>query len=121
MGSLIGTWLFALENTAIVLGYVFMAAVVAPLFLRREHIQCRATKVGGIGFFLLCGLTHTVLATRALFGSPMDKAMSGDLWMHAIHAPQAIAVWVFVVGLYLELTDVDWRGRDDSGDERAGG
>jgi hypothetical protein len=106
----VASWLFALENLAICAGYVFVAFVVAPLFMRKVGVRYRTTRVGGIGFFLLCGLTHGDMAFEALFATAHEP-MAAQWWMHAIHGPQAVAVWAFVIGLYLELTDVDWTPR----------
>lgn len=103
----IASWLFALENLTICAGYLFVAVKVAPLFMRKFGVRYWSTKVGGIGFFLLCGLTHADQAYRALFAGGMP-GMAADWHMHLIHAPQAVCVWMFVIGLYVELTDIPW-------------
>lgn len=111
----LGSWSFAIENLVITAGYVFMAVKVAPLFMRKFGVRYWATKAGGIGFFLLCGLTHADMARAALFGGGMGHDMAAELHMHLIHGPQAVAVWMFVVGLYVELTNVDWGTPSDGG------
>jgi hypothetical protein len=108
----VASWFFALENLTICAGYLFVAVAVAPLFLRKVGVRSWATKLGGVGFFLLCGLTHLQMALKALFSPAGHESMVTHWWMHAIHGPQAIAVWVFVVGLYIELTDVNWTLRE---------
>lgn len=108
----IASWLFALENLAICAGYLFVAVKVAPLFMRKVGVRYWWTKVGGIGFFLLCGLTHGEMAWRALFDHGMP-VMVTELHAHLIHAPQAVCVWMFVIGLYVELTDIPWSGPPD--------
>jgi hypothetical protein len=108
----LASWSFALENVAITAGYAFVAAVVAPLFMRIFGVKYWWTKVGGIGFFFLCGLTHAVMALDALFMSDaMPCPMATRWYEHAIHAPQAVCVWLFVIGLYVELTEIDWSAR----------
>ncbi len=107
----VADWLFALENFTITAGYLFVAARVAPLFLRKVGVGYWSTRIGGIGFFLLCGLTHLQHGLMALFGGS-GKDMAAEPVSHLIHAPQAVAVWMFVIGLYLELTDVNWTLRE---------
>lgn len=97
-------YVFILSNVAIVAGYLFVAVFVAPRF----RIRSLATRVGGVGFFLLCGMTHASLAYYALqsdshAGHGMGGASDVDVAMFVIHVLQAPAVWVFVVGLYVEL------------------
>lgn len=104
-------WWFAVENASITAGYVFVALVVAPLFMRRVGVAFWWTKVGAVGFFVLCGLTHADMAGAAMFMAD-DAPMATQWWMQAVHALQAVAVWMFVIGLYVELTDVDWRPRE---------
>ena len=48
------TALFVASNLGIFMAYVFVAAFVVP----RAHLKLKRTRVGGIGFFLLCGLHH---------------------------------------------------------------
>lgn len=108
MSHPVAAYWFAVENLLIAGAYVFMGVKVAPVFLARNGIRYLWTKVGAIGFFLLCGFTHVDLALTSVFGSAMDQAMAAQWHMHLIHAPQAVLSWVFVVGLYCELIDIDW-------------
>ncbi len=89
-------FLFILANVAIVAGYAFAAIFVAPRF---RHLDMR-TKVGGIGFFALCALTHVHIATTGTD----HGSMSGSWFWVLEHLAQAVAVWVFLLGLYW------WRG-----------
>lgn len=92
--------LFVASNLAIVAGYFFMAAVVIP----RVTIRLHRTRIGGIGFFLLCGLHHLENASHYLFTDSEDvRAVYESPHMLAIDVLQAFAVWAFVTGLYLEL------------------
>jgi hypothetical protein len=96
-------YIFVLSNLAIAAAYLFVAMFVAP----RIRLRATVTKVGGVGFFLLCGLTHALLAYYA-FASVSHTAHSGGsegmgLFMFLVHVLQAPAVWAFVVGLYVEL------------------
>lgn len=96
----IALFLFVLVNITITLGYVFLAATVVP----KVPVTLVQTKVGGVGFFLLCGLTHTDMALSALFHPEMTMGEMATSWhMLAIHIPQAICVWLFVTGLYIEV------------------
>ncbi len=94
-------FVFVLANAAITAGYAFLAIAVIP----KVAVQLLRTKLGGIGFFLLCGLTHAHMAWAALF----DQEHGGYAYMAvtpamlAIHVPQAICVWLFVWGIYVEM------------------
>lgn len=94
------TFLFAISNIGITLGYVFLAAVVVP----RATVRLNRTRIGGIGFFLLCGLHHLENVAHVLFEpeEPTDHTML-SLHMLVIDIPQMIFVWLFVTGLYLEM------------------
>lgn len=92
--------LFALANLTITLGYIYLALVVLP----RIRVTLLQTKIGGVGFFLLCGLTHTDMALTALFDPDMSMGAMATSWHAlAIHLPQAVCVWLFVTGLYIEV------------------
>lgn len=92
--------LFVAANLIIFLGYVFVAAVVVP----RVTMRLKRTRWGGVVFFLTCGLTHLDMVYHYVFA---ESERIGDVYsewhMLLIHVPQAIAVWAFVTGLYLEL------------------
>jgi hypothetical protein len=92
--------LFVASNLVIVLGYVFLAAVVVP----RMTIRLNRTRWGGIVFFLTCALTHLDMIYHYVFASGQTISdVYGEPHMLLIHIPQAIAVWAFVTGLYAEL------------------
>lgn len=92
--------LFVVSNLTIVLGYLFMAAVVVP----RVTIHLARTRIGGVGFFMLCGLHHL---DNVLHFLQSPKVGVGELYvelhMLLIDVPQAVFVWMFVTGLYVEL------------------
>lgn len=92
--------LFVLSNVIITLGYVFLAAFVVP----RVTVRLHRTRLGGVGFFLLCGLHHLDNVFHYLFQSqlPVGQVYT-ELHMLLIDVPQAICVWMFVTGLYIEL------------------
>lgn len=93
-------FLFVLANLAITLGYLYLAFTVVP----KVPVTLKRTKIGGTGFFVLCGLTHTDMALSALFHSSMTLGQMMTSWhMLGIHVPQAICVWLFVTGLYIEV------------------
>lgn len=112
------TVLFVVSNIGITLGYVFLAAVVVP----RVTVRLRRTRIGGVGFFLLCGLHHLEGVAHVLFETDegVGKVMLSN-HMLLIDVPQAIFVWMFVTGLYLEMvrwgpwsanSDIDWDGEE---------
>lgn len=107
--------LFVLSNVAITLGYVFLAAVVVPRITVRLH----RTRWGGIGFFLLCGLHHLDNVFHYLYEPTAEVQHIYVAWhMILVDVPQAVCVWLFVSGLYIEF--VRWGpwgagpGLDDS-------
>ncbi len=93
-------FLFIVANLTITAGYIFVAFWVVP----KVRIQLKRTLIGGVGFFVLCGLTHIDMALSAIFGENMTMLQMATSWHGlAIHIPQAFAVWMFVTGLYIEL------------------
>ena len=94
-------FLFIVSNLGITAGYVFLAVMVVP----RATIRMTRTRIGGIGFFLLCGLHHLENVFHLVL-APDAKVIDvfTDLHMLLIDVPQAICVWSFVTGLYLEMT-----------------
>lgn len=92
--------LFVVANMGIFAGYVFAATAVAPRLL----VRLRRTKVGGIIFFLTCGLTHLELAVHAATHVDIDTPEFTSPHMVAIHLVQVVAVWMFLTGIYRELT-----------------
>lgn len=90
---------FFVANIAIFLGYLFVAVFVMPHF----PVKLLKTKIGGVVFFVTCGLTHIEHALHTFGGGEYER---GDLlsWhMLVIHVIQAISVWFFVTGLYEEF------------------
>lgn len=88
--------IFIIANLVITAGYLFVALRIAPYF----KVTYLYTKIGGIFFFILCGLTHAQMAYYAWTQTHHDYTSWVSL---AIHIPQAIAVWMFVLGLYREF------------------
>lgn len=114
----LAVWWFALANIAIVGGYLFIAATVAPLFMKKVGVSLWATRLGGIAFFILCGWTHLWIALGGMSDQHMGCEMATSTSMQVVHTLQAVAVWTFVIGLYLELTDVAWRPRETRAGDR---
>lgn len=107
------TFWYVLSNVAILGGYLFMGCFVAP----RVKVAFMATKIGGALFFILCGLTHLSLSYYTLYRGPdghgmAEAGMASSPAMVLLHAAQAVAVWVFVVGLYVELGRFGGLGSD---------
>ncbi len=93
-------FLFVASNLAIVVGYVFLAVYVIP----RVTVRLKRTKIGGVGFFLLCGLHHLDNVLHVLLQPNANVRHSMlELHMLLIDVPQAVCVWLFVTGLYVEL------------------
>jgi hypothetical protein len=94
------TFLFVLANLVITAGYLYLALKIVP----KIHVTLKRTIYGGIGFFLLCGLTHLSLAGMSLFDPDMSFGdMAGSWPMMILHVAQAGCVWSFVTGLYIEI------------------
>lgn len=92
--------LFAISNLGITLGYVFLAAFVVP----KVRVHLLRTRLGGVGFFLLCGLHHLENVAMTLFMGHESVHMAMTSWhMIVIDVPQVVCVWMFVSGLYLEI------------------
>lgn len=95
-------FIFVLVNLAITLGYLYLAVRIVP----KVRLQLKRTIYGGIGFFVLCAITHLDLAASTLFAPDMTFGeMAGSWPMLLVHAAQAVAVWLFVTGLYVEVGD----------------
>lgn len=90
---------FVVANALIVAGYVFIGVMVVP----NATARLARTRVGGIFFFLLCASTHADMAYRA-FADPAEGAHATSPIMLTTHVAQALAVWAFVTGLYIETT-----------------
>jgi hypothetical protein len=93
-------FLFVMANIVITGGYAFVALKIVP----KINITLLRTKIGGVGFFALCGATHLHMAYSSLFETDMSFGHMATSWLSlAIHLPQAIFVWMFVTGLYIEI------------------
>lgn len=92
-------FIFIVANTAIALGYMFVAVFVAPNF----GIRLTRTKIGGVLFFVTCGLTHLELALHTLMREPLTIAELTSWHMLTIHVVQAFSIWFFVTGLWQEF------------------
>lgn len=91
---------FAIVNVTITVGYLWLSVVVLP----NLPLRLARTKIGGVGFFLLCGLTHTHMAVGVLIHPQMSVVEMATSWLSlAIHVPQAVCVWMFVTGMYIEI------------------
>lgn len=90
---------FAAENVTIALGYFWALAYVVPLLPIR-----RITTVAGCGFFWFCALTHFEHAVHTLFEDYQPA------WHdHYIHAPQAVAIWVFLIRFRVDIKALNKR------------
>lgn len=92
--------LFVLANIGIFAGYIFAATAVAPRLL----VRLRRTQVGGVLFFLTCGLTHLELAVHSATHVEIGLSEFTSWHMVGIHLVQVVAVWMFLTGIYRELT-----------------
>lgn len=81
-------------DLVIMSGYIFTAIKIAPYF----KLKYWWTRVGAVFFFGLCGCTHLRMAYQHFRG--FHHATVLDLF---ITNPQAIAVWMFVIGIYYEF------------------
>lgn len=95
-----GAIIFVLANLGIFFGYVFLAAFVVP----KVTVSLIRTRIGGVVFFLTCGLTHLELVYHVLFvpDLPVRQVLLSP-HMIVLHGVQVIAVWAFVTGLYIEF------------------
>lgn len=93
---------FALLNFGITLGYLFVAVAVIPhMALSRMWVRAAA-----VGFFVTCGITHMEMAVYAL----LNQHHIFTTFTVVNHSVQVIAVWAFVIGLYLEFIKDAERG-----------
>ncbi len=95
------TTLFILSNAAIVAGYVFLAAFVVP---KITAVTLKRTLIGGCGFLITCAMHHALNILHLAFfpNETIQESLHSGL-MLAIDIPQAIFVWMFVTGLYVEV------------------
>lgn len=91
--------LFVASNVFIALGYGFIAFRVLPLFPIRLP-----SAVGAVAFFLLCASTHVDQVYHTLDDKTETWGEIVNSWhMLLIHVPQALAVWVFAIGFFVDL------------------
>ena len=91
--------IFVATNPAIMFGYGFIATRVAPLLPVRLP-----TLTGAFAFFMLCAMTHLDQVIHTL-GDQSESwgEISREEHMLLIHIPQAVAVWIFATGFFLDL------------------
>lgn len=114
MSNLTGfDWAFIAANLVIAAGYGFIALRVLPLFPIRLP-----SKVGAVAFFLLCASTHVDQLYHTLGDQTEQWGEIVHSWhMQIIHVPQAVAVWVFAIGFFLDLRRLQAeRGTTDAAD-----
>lgn len=100
---------YIIANLVITAGYLFVGFKIAPAF----KVSLWYTKLGGVFFFFLCGMTHLEMAYHAWATQGVFHYGITPLTM-IIHLPQAIAVWMFVLGLYKEFViDADRSSAED--------
>lgn len=86
----------AIANLAIFMGYLFVAVFIAP-WMRTSY---RVTKLAGAVFFLTCGITHFDKFIHVVINEQIDLSS----WYHvANHNVQSVAVWTFVLALWIEF------------------
>jgi hypothetical protein len=88
---------FAVANVIVGLGYLAMAVGVAPHFV----VRLPATKVGAVLAFLAAAMTHAEIA-RASFADDIVVETPYHHAMLILQCCQAVAVWLFVVALWIE-------------------
>lgn len=105
--------LFVASNLAIMLGYIFLASIVVP----RVPVKLLRTKLGGVGFFSLCGLHHLDQVLHYVFQPAAQiQDVYTELHMVGLDIPQAVCVWMFVTGLYIEMVRWGPWGQETAGD-----
>ena len=95
-------YLFVLSNIFIVCGYFFVGLRIVP----NTGVNMLRTKIGGILFFITCGITHMEMAWHAFTGEGFTIEHMISFPMVINHMVQALSVWMFVTGLYIEF--VKW-------------
>ncbi len=85
------------SNLAIVLGYFLVPVLWLPYLPLPRWVF-----VGGVAFFVTCGLTHLWMA----FNHPHSDLMVLN------HIVQAVAVHVFIVGFFIVLRRADRKKKE---------
>ena len=91
-------YLFLTANLIIIISYMLVAVGIAPHFRSERSV----TRVGGVFFFVLCGLTHLEFLVHWAIDQPIGLDDYSSSHMLFIHIPQAVAILWFVSGLYLD-------------------
>ena len=90
---------FMASNVAILAGYTFVAFKVTPLLPVAD-----ITRWGSLAFFLFCASTHADQVLHTLGDHDETWGEIAAEWhMLLIHVPQAVAVWVFALGFFVDL------------------
>src|SRR3712207_2252481 len=86
--------LIAITAAGVAAGYFTIAALIVPKIQLVEATPrfVRAFRVGGIAFFVGCGLTHTHIAVHAVVVDDRDLGWHELLF----HLLQVFGVWVFI-------------------------
>lgn len=95
MSVTINEAIYCVENASIAFGYLWALVFVVPILPVR-----RVTEVFGRAFFFLCGMTHIEHVIHTIIG----WAHPPELHDHLIHAPQALAIWCFVILFRQDIT-----------------
>lgn len=92
---------YVLGNLLIVAGYFFVAVV---MLLTRYKPQFRITLWCGCVFFLTCGMHHLENALQIVLGGDQSFRETELVWhMILIDWPQGISIWLFAIGIFLEI------------------
>jgi hypothetical protein len=98
MNNSVLLYAYVISNIIIVLGYVTLSVLVAPV----TDFKRKYTRWGAMIFFLTCGLHHVHNIQHSL--SPgIYQTVSIQLPHVLIDIAQSIAVWVFIFGLSQEV------------------
>src|SRR3712207_8443032 len=97
--------LIAVTAAGVAAGYFTIAALIVPKIQLVEATPrfVRAFRVGGIAFFVGCGLTHTHIAIHAVVVEDRDLGWHELLF----HLLQVFGVWVFI---YVAVRFLEVRG-----------
>lgn len=85
-------------EVAILAGYFAMGVLMSTWMLPVK--RWIVTVVAAIVFFASCALTHVHDLGHAVSGEPVTPADFSSWHMVLIHVPQAVAIWVAVVGFF---------------------
>lgn len=92
--------IFAFANSITAAAYVFLAVVMVP----RIKVTRLTTKISGVIFFALSAIMHVALTAQVVLHPTKSLAHTiTQTYVPWIYWPQAVAAWVFIFGLYVEL------------------